>query len=314
MDRRTFITSLVGSSLVPLFASNATGASGNLKGFMLSTLENVETIKADVARIAALGGTIVRFPLYFTCQPDIQVWLNKLEAVYAVSNQHRVILVIDIHHPSPIPDPTKCIEQDSTIRDVDDFVNKWSVIAKQFANRGRIWYDLCNEPKPYAYIPNNKQIAWKGVALRAAQAIRKQDSRNTIVFAARGTTTADANSITPLSGITNQVLQFHFYNWSALQFNLAPRYPSGKYTRENLRRLLQGVSNAGKKHRVPVYIGEVAINKDHPNAPEFLRDFTSLCDQLGIHLTIHAYREAPLWNYENKPQAWQVLTSWLQKR
>ncbi len=301
MDRRTFIASIAGSSLVPLFSSAAIGTSANRKGFMLSTLD-IATIGADITRIADLGGTIVRFPLYFSYEPSLQVWFDRLEAAYAVSYQRGVILVIDIHHPSGLHSP-----ENQNIYDVDDFVNKWIAIAQRFANRGRVWYDLCNEPP--SRTPQN--IPWRDVALRAAQAIRRYDNRNKIVFAAPGTTTSAANRFTPLSGITNQVLQFHFYNWSDLQFNLSPSYPSGNYTRENLQRLLQEVSNAGKRHRLPVYIGEVAINQAHPNAPRFLRDFTSICDQLGIHLTIHAYREADIWNYENNPRAWQILTSWL---
>lgn len=312
MDRRTFITSLVGSSLVPLFVSRATNASGNnLKGFMLSTVTvDAETISADISRIADLGGTIVRFPLYFSCEPNIQVWLDKLEKAYAVSSQRGVVLVIDIHHPSSVLETTRCVELgDSTIRDINDFVNKWSVIAQQFANRERIWYDLCNEPQ--SRTPQN--IAWRDVALQAAQAIRGYDNHNPIVFSAPGTTTTPARRFTPLPGITNQVLQFHFYNWQGLQFNLAPPYPSGYYTRANLSRILQEVHNAGERHNLPVYIGEVAINQGHPNAPRFLRDFTSLCDEFGIHLTIHAYREASIWNYENNPRAWQVLERWLQR-
>ncbi len=62
MDRRTFISLLVGSSLVPLLASKAIGASGNRKGFMLSTWD-VAAITADITRIADLGGTIAFFRL-----------------------------------------------------------------------------------------------------------------------------------------------------------------------------------------------------------------------------------------------------------
>jgi hypothetical protein len=290
---------------------------------MIST-GDIATIRADITRIADLGGTIVRFPLYFSFEPSLQVWFDRLEAAYAVSYQRGVILVIDIHHPSGLHSPTN-----QNIYDVDDFVNKWSAIAQRFANRGRIWYDLCNEPP--SRTPQN--IAWRDVALRAARAIRNYDSRNKIVFAAPGTTTSPASNFLPLAGISNQILQFHFYDWVNVQCPspyqepvqnppvLKPqctpdqiaRYPSPNRTEENLRRKLQQVANAGRESGVPVYIGEVAIPYFHPNAPRFLRDFTSICDQLGIHLTLHAYREADIWNYENNSRAWQILTSWLQR-
>ncbi len=322
MDRRTFIASIAGSSLVPLFSSAAIGTSANRKGFMIST-GDIATIRADITRIADLGGTIVRFPLYFSFEPSLQVWFDRLEAAYTISSQRGVILVIDIHHPTNSPDPA--IQK--TIQNIDDFVNKWSAIAQRFANRRRIWYDLCNEPQ--SRTPQN--IAWRDVALRAAQAIRNYDGRNRIVFAAPGTTTSSASNFRPLAGINNQILQFHFYDWIDVQCPspyqepvqnppvLKPQctseriasYPSLNRTREDLQRKLQQVANAGKNGGVPVYIGEVAIPYFHPNAPRFLRDFTSICDQLGIHLTIHAYREADIWNYENNPRAWQILTSWL---
>jgi hypothetical protein len=297
MDRRTFLISTAVSSLVPLLASAAIGASANRKGFMLGT-GDIATIRADIARIADLGGTIVRFPLYFSFEPSLQVWFDRLEAAYAVSYPRSVILVIDIHHPSNL--------QSSTIPNVDDFVNKWSAIAQRFANRGRIWYDLCNEPQ--SRTPQN--ISWRDIAFRAAQAIRKYDTQNKIVFAAPGTTTTPARSFAPLPGITNQVLQFHFYNWGRLQGGVTPAYPSGNYTQATLRGYLEEVRDAGRRHNMPVYIGEVAINRDHPNASRFLRDFTSLCDEFGIHLTIHAYREAGIWDYEGT-RTWCVLENWL---
>lgn len=303
MYRRRFIASVVGTSLASLLPSPAIGATTNRKGFMLAT-QDIGAIRADISRIADLGGNIVRFPLYFNFEPSLAIWIDRLEAAYEVCSQRGVTLVIDNHHPTssrPLGD--------STIDDVDDFVNKWSIIAQRFSSRRRIWYDLCNEPKKRT----SQGVPWKDVALLAAQAIRRYDSRHKIVYAAPGTTTRSASRFNPLPGINRQVLEFHFYNWPRLQFNTQPGYPSRNYTKENLTRLLQEVSDAGKRHNLPVYIGEVAINQAHPNAPRFLRDFTSLCDQFDINLTIHAYREAPIWNYENNPRAWRTLTTWLQR-
>lgn len=117
-------------------------------------------------------------------------------------------------------------------------------------------------------------------------------------------------------GISRQIITFHFYNWwTHLQRPDAKgAYPSGNYNRDSLKRLLQEVRQVRDRHHIHVYIGEVAIRTDHPNAPRFLRDFTDLCEELDIPLTVHAFREALVWNYEKNPSAWSVLTRWLKRR
>lgn len=305
MDRRTFISSSAAAALSPLLISKAANASGStpLRGFMLDTADKRE-IQEDIARLVNLGATIVRFPIYFSSRPSLEEWLDLLEAAYSVTALSNTVLVIDIHHPGSLAN--------STIENVNDFVAKWSRIAERFSGRRRrIWYDLCNEPEPMTL----DGFTWRDAALLAAQAIRRYDNRHRIVFSAEGSTTFGASQFTPLPGISRQILQFHFYNWPDLQFNLAPAYPTSgsDYTRRNMDRLLREVNNVGKRHNMPIYIGEVAINQAHPNAPRFLRDFTSICDQLGIHLTVHAYRESEVWDYERNPRAWNVLTRWLKK-
>lgn len=286
------------------------------RGFMLETYGlDVAKTQRDVNALADRKATLVRFPIYFSRTNDIQFWKNFADAVYTTANQRRVNLVIDFHHPGAAPD--------STITDENDFVAKWAIFAQHFGSKTNrvisIWYDLCNEPNH----PN-----WAGVALRAAQEIRRYDGHTAIIYAAKGTTTlpASSSSFRPLPGIGNQIVEFHFWDWYSTVQSPSPnannyRYvgnagssSSTNYTLAQLQAKLENVRRFGANYGVPVYIGEVGINQSHRDAARFLRDFTAECDNKGIHLTVHAYNEAPVWNYELNPNAWQILTSWLAKR
>ena len=175
---------------------------------------------------------------------------------------------------------------------------------------------MCNEPNH----PERPRVA-----LLAAQEIRRHDSHTAIIYAAKGTTTGPATSpsFRPLPGISNQIVEFHFYDWFFTLQSPEPnnyRYvgsagsaSSINYILAQLQDKLNKVRKFGLQHGVPVYIGEVAIYHGHRDAARFLRDFTNECDSRGIHLTVHAFREAPVWNYELNPDAWRILSSWLRR-
>lgn len=275
-------------------ARAAAAAAKPLKGFQMSTLDPDATIAGNVGAMVALGASIIRFPLYFDHEPKLAVWLRRIDVARAAIGSRRVALVIDVHHhPALAKVPTAA--------DETDLVTKWSQIARHCVAASNVWYDLGNEPV---------NLRWRALALRAATEIRKWDKANRIVFPARGTTTSEAPDVQALPGIGNQAIEFHFYNWTDVQVDGRP-YPSARRTKADLVRLLTEVRDAGTRNKVPVYIGEVAIVRAHANAPRFLRDFTSTCTALGIHLTVHAYREFDGWDYEKNPPAWSQLTTWL---
>jgi aryl-phospho-beta-D-glucosidase BglC (GH1 family) len=284
------------------------------RGFMLNpALNNPAQTEQEIDQLAGLKVNLVRLPIYFSVEPNVDTWLNFTEIVYQRCNLRRINLVIDFHHPS-------AGIQGSTIVDENKFVENWGKFAQRFANiPGRqisIWYDLCNEPN---------HAEWARVALRAAQEIRRYDLHTAIVYAAKGTTTSPASSsFRPLSGITNQIVEFHFWDWySTVQSPSTNNYryvgnagsaSSTNYTLAQLQAKLENVRVFGATYGVPVYIGEVGIYQGHRDAARFLRDFTNECDSKGIPLTVHAYREADVWNYEFNSDAWRILTAWLPRR
>lgn len=297
--RPSFTALLFGIAVLVLIGTASTPALAQRQGFNLGPSE---LTPQQIHLIANAGGDLVRLPCHFGRSPgfppegywfnDVGYWLNLADAAQQVCEQRGMVLVIAFQ-PRGL---------DFDAQGTDDFVRAWQIFVERFSGRqGRIWYELGNEVT---------HPAWRDIALRAAQAIRRFDTRHAIAFSPRGTTTDPAATFTPLPGISNQILTFHYYDWWDVQYGGVP-YPSGGRTRDILRQRLQRVADAGRRHGLPVYISEVAILQYHQNAPRFLRDFTSICDEFGIHLTVHAYREWDGWNYELNPAAWSVLTAWL---
>lgn len=273
----------------------ASAGGERLKGFMLSTASLKPQLQAEIEFLADRRATAFRFPIYVGENPSPAVWYERIDNALEVADRRAMTAILDMHdHPAvKLGDPTDAQEA--------DFVSWWAGIARRYASRpSKIWYDLGNEP-------GNRE--WRALAARAAAEIRKVDTTHRIVLAPRGVTTVEAPTFRPLQGVAKQALEFHFYNWPRVQFDGRP-YPSAGHTRDDLFRLLSEVRAAGDRNGVPVLIGEVAITRDHPNAARFLRDFTQICDELGIDLIVHAFRESDLWDYEGTP-AWSYLENWL---
>lgn len=266
------------------------------RGFMLA-VDTPTQVKADLERLASLKVKIVRFPIYLHNQKSLDVPLKSLTAILPTCNTRGITIVVDLHFP------TRGV-WGSQITNPDQFVNDWRTIATTMSGySGEVWYDLANEQADTA------TWKWRALAQRAAVEIRKIEQRHAIIYSPTGSTTLPAATISKLDGITNQILEFHFWNWTNVQFD-GVAYPSPGRTKADLERLLSEVAAAGRRNGCPVYIGEVGIRRDHPNAARFLRDFTDICGSLNIHCSVHAYRESSKWNYEGT-SAWSSLTNWL---
>lgn len=290
-------------------APELASASSIGKGFNVNTyFRDPSALAAEIEYLGDIGANLVRFPLYFDVAPDLNYWFVQIDRALSVTERRGMTLVIDYHTP------------EITAANANLFVERWGLIASRYASRsGHIWYDLKNEQ-------GNGQIGtrtWKQLATLAAQSIRQSDTRHKILYSPTGSTTGQASSISPLPGISNQGIAFHFWNWPDIQrtdgnFSLYPYrpYPDGSRTREAMRASLQEVKNITTKFPgTNVFIGEVGIIRNHPNAPRFLRDFTDISESMGIPVTIHSFDgrawPASPWNYELNTSAWTVLTNWL---
>jgi hypothetical protein len=315
LDRRMFLKVAFGAAVTGVSTPRPSLAARNQKGFMLATLLPTEELVAQVEYLAGLGANLIRFPVYLSYLPSINAWISRIVPVLSTCEARNVRLVLDLHHAGPLVWVNDHWE--SQILDNDAFVRFWERMAVQFRNRGdHLLYDLWNEPRSRTRDPR-RPVTWQEIALRAARTIRARDSRHTIIYSVVGTTTRNVEQVrSVLPGIGNTMLQAHFYDFTRLQDpeNTGQvRYPDASlgYTRARMEARLKALWSAGRRLRIPVYVGETAIRFDHPDAPLYLRDFTDLAGKYGIPLTLHAFREATVWNYENNPEAWQVVTDWL---
>jgi hypothetical protein len=313
--RRAFLKVVAGAAVAGLSVETAALAARQQKGFMLPTPLPVEDSRAQIEYLASLGANLVRYPVYLSVQPSINAWISLIDPLLDTCEARGVRLVLDLHHAGPLLWVTDHWE--SHILDNDAFVRFWERMADRYRGRGdSILYDLWNEPRSRTRDPR-RPVTWQEIALRAARAIRARDSRHPIIYSVVGTTTRNVERLqSVLPGIRNTMLQAHFYDFTRLQHpenTGAVRYPDSTlgYTRARMEARLKALWSAGRRLRIPVFVGETAIRFDHPDAPLYLQHFTELAEKYGIALTLHAFREADVWNYENNPAAWQVITDWL---
>ena len=317
-------------ALLGLCASSQV-ALANRKGFMLNGLRNAQGLIQDLNELKQINVDLVRMPIYFGSYSGTNAWLVKVESVVRHAHSLGMVVVIDFH--------THELPGDFTIYDVNLFVDRWDQFSRRFASyKGRIWYDLANEPRVAA----SNGLSWRQVAMRAAKVIRKNDSRHPIVFSPRvGTNTASMIGFEPLKGISRQYLTVHFYDFWRIQNpdparhapythglsgdarevdvemanEILADYPSKtgrrkKHLRQRLERLMMTQIETGAR----IYIGEVAIDNRHHGAAKFFEHFLSIVDEFGFDCTIHAYREAEIWDQQKmNPEAWSKITQWLQR-
>lgn len=277
------------------------------RGFMLaSNVTQPQITASHVDFLADRGATMVRLPLYFGgAHPNLTTWFPLIDSVLAVAINRNVRVVIDFHWPSPG-------HTNSKITNPADFTARWQAVAHRYRNfpTWLIWYDLCNEPS---------HPQWRQVAKNAALAIRAVDATHKIVFSPRGSAIGPVTlqQARPLQGISRQVVQMHFWDWIGqgdvqCPSCVTPRaYPSSGRRRANLRNKIEFLNLVRSTYNVPVYLGEIGVPRWHPNAHKFLQHATTICRNNNIHCTLHAFREATVWNYEANPAAWNVVLNWL---
>lgn len=267
------------------------------KGFQLAPLNWTPSQIASHARdISRMGGDIVRYPIYLTLDPSISNWVSSIRTLLATTEAEGMTVAVTLLWPDRN-------SQGSIIYDVPQFVNDWGALASALKGYKNIWYDLSNEPV---------NTDWDSIALQAARRIRSIDRVHPIVFAKLGASIGcKLSSYRPLPGISNQIFEAHFYDWPRIQFNVSPGYPDGNLNRKSLFAAVAAVQQTAKRFGVPAYIGETAIHRSNPSAASFLADFTYFARVLRVDTTLHAFREADLWNYERNRPALDAIKSWM---
>jgi endoglucanase len=180
-------------------------------GISLSWLEqtwNKDILKADIdqrdfALLKSLGFKSVRLPVAFNFIEQQKIPLNdvltQIDRVLNLCNKYGFKLVVDYHNGD--------LNDNNYLTETPKIINLWLILAKRYkgVSTDNLLFEIYNEPPPI-----NPQI-WKDAAYNITTAIRKIDTKRTLIVGA-----SNYNSIYELSRFVrlaevNIIYTFHFY-------------------------------------------------------------------------------------------------------
>jgi aryl-phospho-beta-D-glucosidase BglC (GH1 family) len=179
-------------------------AGSDLSPHHLDSFTNAADLKAihdmgfDFVRLGISPELVARHGQLAVAHPEALASLDQ--AVQAALNNHLAVMLCVF----PNDDYKHGLDTD---RGVDDFVLLWRILAAHYAaaDKGRIFYELMNEPEVH------DPYRWMGIQARVDAAIRQVDTSHTIVAAAANyDSLGDLLQLEPLSD-ANVIYNFHFY-------------------------------------------------------------------------------------------------------
>ncbi|MES2279552.1 MAG: cellulase family glycosylhydrolase [Bacteroidota bacterium] len=158
---------------------------------------------ADLQLLEKLGFKCIRLPVAFKHfeknNVPLQDIITRIDKVWKLCRKYDFKLIIDYHYGE--------LGENNFTEATNDVINTWTAIAKKYSNTAEddLFFELYNEPPPI-----NPQI-WKDAAYNMVTAIRKIDSKRTLLIGA-----SNYNSIYELSRFVrlkddNIIYTFHFY-------------------------------------------------------------------------------------------------------
>lgn len=267
------------------------------KGFMLATLgNNIPKEELDIRDLNNIGTKIIRYPFYGSTA-SIHFYTENL--IKHIEKYPNITFVPDIHWVgcnasskntdaafTKISDNAEIIKQRSCFLAFKYYWNHIVSRTKQYKN---VWYDLINEPGPIDIVTRNKyhdklqEVARMIVALHPS-AIIVQPIYGSSCWLPKG--------FKKLRGVRNLILTCHMYpkKYSDIKLKLDP--------------LVKFVKNNGY---MKLYIGEFGSPFNDPNTTKLLWDFNVYANKNNIPYSLHAYREADIWNYEIDPNIFEMI-------
>ncbi len=180
-------------------------------GISISWLEqtwNKDILKGDIDQrdfvlLKSLGFKSVRLPVAFNYFEQQKVPLNEVLAqvdrVLDLCNKYGFKLVLDYHYGE--------LNDNNFLTETPKIINLWLILAKKYksVSADNLLFEIYNEP-----LAMNPQV-WKDAAYNIATAIRKVDTKRTLIVGA-----SNYNSIYELSRFVrladeNIIYTFHFY-------------------------------------------------------------------------------------------------------
>lgn len=268
-------------------------------GISISWLEqtwNKDILKADIDQrdfslLKALGFKSVRLPVAFNFFEQQKLPLNdvlaQIDRVLKLCNKYGFKLVLDYHYGE--------LNDNNFLTETPKIINLWLILAKRYkgVSADNLLFEIYNEPPPM-----NPQV-WKDAAYNITTAIRKIDTKRTLIVGA-----SNFNSIYELSRFVrladeNIIYTFHFYepfffthqgaawvgnqmtttgvpfpynaeNFPALNANTKNTWGETNYyqyqsdgNERSLFDKLTIVKNWGDKYNVPILCGEYGVYNKH---------------------------------------------------
>jgi aryl-phospho-beta-D-glucosidase BglC (GH1 family) len=274
----------------------------------------------DFRRVASMGMNVVRFYLnYKTLEDDQQPYTYKQEGWnwidknIAWAKKHNVYLILNIHVPQGgFQSNGEGMELWDNPENQKRLKALWYNIAKRYRKEpGVAGYDLVNEP-----VVSESFEQWKTLAQQLADTIRKADKAHLVIVERLNAIKRSYKNINDdmnlfLINDPNTMYTFHFYspfkfthqNVKGANSGEGSKYPDETIQEEggNVRNkaYLEAQLNKylafGKKHNVPLYLGEFGVIKygfePGRGGEQWVSDMVDLLKKNHVNFTYHVYHE-----------------------
>lgn len=247
----------------------------------------------------------------------VRMHLDHVESLLPILKAHGAKVVIDLHTPPAGIDRSGKypVARMFTTRPwgLDCFKEVWAEIAARFKGVPEVLaFDLLNEP----------QCPTPGTAAQLTQLyketikiVRLIEPETPVIVS---TPYGDPERVDQMIRYTNRNVWYsiHVYTMQPLTHQGIPPFPAGKiYPNENVnqKRIVKALSKMRafqKKINCEVFIGEFGFSVfgDDESRRKWFRDVTNLLEKYGWQWCYHSFREAPVWNIENHPSVFKVIT------
>lgn len=247
----------------------------------------------DFKQAVSWGMNCVRLPFHYRVGEGAP-GLAYMDKAVSWAAKHKIYVILDLHaaygaqnpdwHSDSLRGRTELWTKEANRRKTYDL---WEKLADRYKDEGWVaGYDLLNEPVLEDAGLMNEYYR------NTVAAIRRSD-KNHMLFI-EGTHWAQQIDALDDFADDNWVYSIHYYEPMEFSFNLIPfmRYPWEQFTRDHLRRRMEGYARFARAKQRPVHVGEFGVNDRQGlfNEHLYLRDELKVFNDLGFHWNYWTYK------------------------